>query len=880
MKTRATIGRLVRYLVPSLLLLNVCCQVGKKGIPYLDPKLKIEDRVKDLRARMTVEEKVAQLQCESGRSDEALLKTGIGGLATTLRSFGPREAAEKANQIQKTAIEGTRWGIPVIIHDEALHGLVGNRATSFPQAIGLAATWDPELLGQVASVIGRQTRSRGIRQVLSPVINIARDVRWGRVEETYGEDPYLTSRMGVAFCKAIETAGVISTPKHFAANVGDGGRDSNAIYFSERLLREIYFPAFKACFQEGHATSVMAAYNSIDGVPCSANPWLLTDILRNEWGFEGFVVSDYGSVGGVRTLHRTAATDPQTAKLTLEAGLDVEFPKVSYYGKPLLDAVKDGLISQSVIDTAVGRVLHAKMKLGLFENPYVDPAQAARINDTPDDRALALRAAHESIVLLKNSDNALPLKKDLRSIAVIGPGADAVRLGGYSGSGMKVVTILEGIRNKVSPSTKVSYAKGCDFTMTELPPIPTEYLAPQDAAPGQHGLRAEYFNNMELAGKPALVRNDARLHFDWGAGSPDPGIQADHFSVRWTGKLVPPSSGPRRLSVATDDGVRFYIDGRLMVDSWHDRGVTPDFVTMNLEAGRPYDIRIEYYENTGEAFASLGWSLSSSADLQIAEAVSAAKQSQAAIIVTGIFEGEGHDRADLNLSDQQETLIKRVAATGVPTIVVLTGGSAVTMNHWIEEVPAIVESWYAGEEGGNAVADVLFGDSNPGGRLPITFPQTVGQVPLYYNPRPTGRGYDYATISGKPLFPFGYGLSYTKFEYANLRISPEKPNAADTVQVHLDVKNVGDRKGDEVVQLYLHGASERVSRPLKELKGFRRVSLAPGETASLTFNLTPEQLSFLDVKLKPVVEPGVFDIMVGGSSEDIRLNGRFEILRK
>ena len=877
MKTRTIIGRLVMYLAILFLLLPVFSQENKKGLPYLNSKLSVENRVKDLLARMTVEEKIAQLQCESRASDEKLLKTGIGGLATTLRSLGPREAAEKANQIQKTAVEGTRWGIPVIIHDEALHGLIGKEATSFPQAIGLAATWDPGLLEQVASAIGRQTRSRGIRQVLSPVINISRDVRWGRVEETYGEDPYLTSRMGVAFCKAIEASGVISTPKHFAANVGDGGRDSNAIHFSERLLREIYFPAFKACFQEGHATSVMAAYNSIDGVPCSANPWLLTDVLRNEWGFEGFVVSDYGSVGGMRTLHRTAASEKETAKLALEAGLDVELPRVDYYGRPLLDAVREGLIGQSVLDTAAGRVLRAKMRLGLFENPYVDPAEAARLNDTPDDRALALRAARESIVLLKDANGALPLKKDLRSVAVIGPGADSVRLGGYSGSGMKVGTVLEGIKNKVSPSTKVNYAKGCNFALTELPSIPTEYLAPPNAAPGEHGLRAEYFNNMELSGRPALVRIDPRLHFDWGSGSPDPSVQSDHFSVRWTGKLVPPSGGARRLSFTTDDGVRVYIDGKLVVDSWHDRGVTADYITMDLEAGHPYDIRIEYYENTGEAFASLGWSLSSSVDPQIANAASVAKQSDAVVIVTGIFEGEGHDRADLNLSDEQEALIKTVAATGVPTAVVLTGGSAVTMKNWIEEVPAIVESWYTGEEGGNAIADILFGDSNPGGRLPITFPQTVGQVPLYYNPEPSGRGYDYTTINGKPLFPFGYGLSYTKFEYSNLRISPENPAATDTVQIRLDVKNVGDRKGDEVVQLYLHGASEGIARPLKELKGFRRVSLAPNEITSVTFSLTPEQLSFLDLKLKPVVEPGVFDLMVGSSSEDIRLKGSFEI---
>ncbi len=415
MKTDASLicfGGLVFVLVLSFGL-AAFSQSKKEKSRYLNPKLPVEQRVNDLFGRMTLEEKIAQLQCEiqevEGKS--IITEKGIGGLATPLRPFSAKEAAEKANRIQKLAAEKTRLGIPIIIHDEALHGLVAKDATSFPQAIGLAATWNTELMQRIAEVIGKETRSRGIHQVLSPVINIARDVRWGRVEETYGEDPFLTSRMGVAFCKGLEGQGVVTTPKHYAANVGDGGRDSNPIHFNERLLREIYFPAFKACFQEANAGSVMAAYNSLDGLPCSANKWLLTDILREEWGFKGFVVSDYGSVGGIVDMHHTAATKKEAAKQAVEAGLDMELPGIYIYGAPLLQAVREGLVSEQTIDKSVKRILSAKFRLGLFDNPYVSPRNAAELNSSKEHRELALQAAREAIVLLKNEDSLLPLKK-------------------------------------------------------------------------------------------------------------------------------------------------------------------------------------------------------------------------------------------------------------------------------------------------------------------------------------------------------------------------------------------------------------------------------------------------------------------------------------
>lgn len=850
--------------------------------PYRNPSLSVEERVKDLLSRMTLEEKIAQLQCEIGDIEKRSIITekGIGGLAVILRNYLPKESAERANQIQKLALKKTRLGIPIIIHDEALHGIVAKGGTSFPQAIGLAATWDTELMERVARAIAKETRTRGIRQVLSPVVNIARDVRWGRVEETYGEDPYLTARMGVAFCKAIESEGVITTPKHYAANVGDGGRDSNAIHFNERLLREIYFPAFKACFQEAGALSVMAAYNSLNGLPCSSNRWLLTDVLRKEWGFKGFVVSDYGSVTGIWNLHKTAATREEAAKQAIEAGMDMELPSINIFGEPLLQAVKSGLVRQATVDEAVKRILYAKFKLGLFENPYVDPEEALRVNDSREHRELALEAAQKAIVLLKNENGALPLRKGLKSIAVLGPVADAVRLGGYSGFGMKVVTILEGIKNKVSPSAQVFHAKGCELESAPLPSIASEYLFPPDGKEGEQGLRGEYFNNMELSGKPALVRIDRQINFDWGSDSPLPGINPDQFSIRWTGKLIPKMTSVYQLSITTDDGVRFWVSGELLVDKWIDRAPTADFVTLKLEAGRVYDIKIEYYENGGGAFASLGWDLKQEVNLAFKQALELAQKAEVAIITAGIVEGEGRDRAKLDLPGLQEELILRVADTGVPTIVVLMNGSAVTMSNWMKKVKAIVEAWYPGEEGGNAVADVLFGDYNPGGRLPITFPQHVGQTPLYYNPKPTGRGYDYVDMSGKPLFPFGYGLSYTKFEYSNLQIRPEKIAPSENVTISVDVENIGDLRGDEVVQLYLRNVVSSMARPFKELKGFRRITLGPKEKITVAFILKPEDLAFLDINMKSIVEPGTMEIMVGSSSEDIRLKGSFEVVER
>jgi len=800
----------------------------------------------------------------------------VGNLTHVTRGLSAKEGAEKANEYQVEAIEKTRLGIPVIIHDECLHGCVAKFSTSFPQAIGLAATWDRELVYRVSKAIARETRSRGIHQCLSPVVNIARDVRAGRTEESYGEDPYLTSEMGSLFCKAMFEEGVIATPKHFAANfVGDGGRDSNEIHFSERILREIYFPGFKACVKAG-ALSIMAAYNSIDGVPCSSNKWLLTDVLRHEWGFQGFVVSDYGSVAGIFFNHHVAATLEETAKQALEAGMDVELPETHVFGEPLAKAVEKNMIPMEVLDEAVRRVLRAKFLIGLFDKPFTDPEEAEKLCNCEQHVQLALQAARESIVLLKNEKNTLPLNREkTRSIAVLGPASDSVKLGGYSTIPRYVVTPLEGIKRKAKPGAKIHHAK-CPPGIGKYVPIPSRLLAP-GPRDKRRGLRGEYFNNPSLEGKPVLKRIDKQVSFNWGAGSPDPRLPTDNFSVRWTGVLTAPKTGVFEICLATDDGVRFWLDGKLLVDSWRDRGITLDTVTVRLEKGRKYDVKIEYYEHLGDAAAFLLWDHVDESTPEVVEAVRLARKSDVAVFFAEIVEGEGRDRAVLDLPRLQEIMIEKIVETGTPTIVVLMTGSAVT-GEWIRKVDGLLQAWYPGQEGGNAIAEVLFGDYNPAGRLPFTWPRHVGQLPLYYNYKPTGRGYDYVDMPGKPLFPFGHGLSYTRFEYSNIRVDARGEEGP--FEISLDVKNVGEKEGDEVVQLYVQDPVASVARPVKELKGFQRVTLKPGETRRIVFNLTADDLAFLDGNMRRIVEPGEFRIMVGASSEDIRLQTSFKVERK
>ncbi|MBL7709255.1 MAG: glycoside hydrolase family 3 C-terminal domain-containing protein [Chitinophagaceae bacterium] len=871
----------------------LCCSLSafSQQPLYKDPSQPIEKRVNDLLSRMTPEEKFWQLFMIPGDLDHVnakQYKNGLFGFQVSaaakgdaggqLLNYGTNETAvalaKKINAIQQYFVEKTRLGIPIIPFDEALHGLVREGATVFPQAIALAATWDTTLMSKVANVIANEAKQRGIRQILSPVVNIAADVRWGRTEETYGEDPFLSSAMGVAFVGAFEKKGIITTPKHFIANVGDGGRDSYPVHINERLLEEIYFAPFKACFEKGGSRSVMTSYNSLDGIACSANSWLLQEKLKKQWGFNGFVISDANAVGGEVVLHNTAKDYPASGQHAVSNGLDVIFQTEYRHHQLFLPPFLDGTIDSNRINDAVARVLEAKFELGLFENPYV-PVESNL--SAQEHKQVAKQAALESIVLLKNAKNVLPLKKNIRSIAVIGVDATEARLGGYSGPGNGKVSILEGIKRKAGSNTKIIYAPGCGRTTNEYVVISSKQLHYN----GSEGLQAEYFTNVTLGGEPVVKRIDKSIDFHWTLYAPDPLLKADFYSVRWTGQLAAAATGKFKIGLEGNDGFRLYINNKLIIDNWHKQSYRTSVTDYSFEKGKSYDIRIEFFEPVGNATIKLVWNAGvvNDSKKKIQEAVTTARQSDIAIVTVGINEGEFQDRAMLSLPGHQEDLITAVAATGKPVVVLLVGGSAVTMNKWIDKVSAIVDVWYPGEEGGHAVAAVLFGDYNPAGRLPVTFPVHEAQLPLVYNHKPTGRGDDYNNLSGQPLFPFGFGLSYTTFEYRDIKLSKNTISSKDSATVSFTLQNTGTRDGDEVVQLYIRDMLSSVARPVMELKGFQRVHLKAGESKTISFTINPEMLSILDSQLNKVVEPGEFRIMVGCSARDTRLKETLTVIK-
>jgi len=591
------------------------------------------------------------------------------------------------------------------------------------------------------------------------------------------------------------------------------------------------------------------------------------------------VISDAAATGGATVLHHTEASTATATKDAFEAGLDVVFQSSWPQHRPYLDAFRRGLIADSIINASVTRVLKAKFELGLFENPFVDPDDAARSNASQDHRALARAAARESIVLLKNDHDALPLSRSVRSIAVLGGDAVEARLGGYSGPGVEPVSILAGIRGAVGASAPVRFAPGPGRVTREYVVVPADQLSSKDSGRAVRGLHGEYFDNNRLFGTPRLVRTDPRVDFGWTLNSPGRGIPFDWYSVRWTGTITVPAAGVKRIGIEGNDGYRLYLDGKLVVDNWIKRSYGSSLATVNLAPRSTHDIRLEYFESTGNARVKLVWDAGVPNDwrAKIEAAVDSARKSDVAVVVAGLEEGEFRDRAFLGLPGHQDELIERVAATGKPTIVVLVGGSAITMSSWLGRVAGVVDVWYPGVEGGNALADVLFGDYDPAGRLPITFAMSEGQLPLTYNHKPTGRGDDYLDLTGYPLFPFGYGLSYTTFAYSNLTIRPSEFRSPDVTVIRCEVTNTGRRAGDEVVQLYLHDVLASVARPIIQLAGFERVHLEPGETRAVQFTVGQEQLRMLDRDMHWVVEPGTFRVMIGASSKDIRLRDEFTV---
>ena len=749
--------------------------------PYRNPDLPVAKRLKDLLSRMTLEEKAAQMMCVWQKKAETLVDAeGHFDLRKAKRAFraghgigqvgrpsdagkgqDARGMAELTNAIQRFFIENTRLGIPVIFHEECLHGHASIGGTSFPQPIALGATFDPVLVESLFTMTAEEARLRGAHQALTPVVDVARDPRWGRVEETYGEDPYLVSRMGIAAVRGFQGDAtfrdkkrVIATLKHFAAHgQPESGMNCSPANVSLRLLRETFLYTFKEALQKAGAISVMASYNEIDGVPSHANRWLLRDVLRKEWGFKGFVVSDYYAIAELNYRpevrgHSVAKDKKEACALAIQAGVNIELPEPDCY-LHLVELVRKGVLKESQLDDLVAPMLSWKFQMGLFDDPYVDADEADRVVGRHANRQLALQAARRAITLLKNENNLAPLNLDsIKCIAVIGPNANRTVLGGYSGVPKHEVTVLEGVQARVGKRAKVLYSEGCKIT----------------------------------------------------------------------------------------------IGG-----SW----VQDEVVASDPEEDRK----------------------------QIAEAVKVAKRADVIILAIGGNEQTSReaysfihlgDRPNLDLIGRQEELVQAMVATGKPVVVLLFNGRPISINSLSGAVPAIFECWYLGQETGHAVAEVLFGDYNPGGKLPITIPRSAGHVPAFYNYKPTARrGYLFDDVT--PLYAFGYGLSYTTFAIDNLRLAKKRIKRDGSTRVLADVTNTGGREGTEVVQMYIRDLVSSVTRPVKELKGFQRISLQPGETKTVAFDVTPESLAFYDVNMKYAVEPGQFEIMIGNSSRDCDL---------
>lgn len=883
--TRTPIFRTLS-LCAAMALANVGHAAGPQ--PWLDTSASFETRAAALVAQMTLEEKAAQMQ-------------------------------NAAPAIERLGVPAYDWW------NEGLHGVArAGQATVFPQAIGLAATFDVPLMRRVATTISDEARAKhhqfiregahGRYQGLtywSPNINIFRDPRWGRGQETYGEDPYLTARMGVAFVQGLQGDDPVyrkldATAKHLAVHSGpEADRHHFDARPSKRDLYDTYLPAFEALVKEGQVDAVMGAYNRVYGESASASRFLLRDVLRRDWGFKGYVVSDCWAIVDIWKHHHIAPTREAAAALAVRNGTELECGQ-EYATLPA--AVHQGLISEAEIDDAVTRLFTARMRLGMFDPP--ERVRWARIpaavNQAPAHDALALTAARESLVLLKN-DGVLPLSRTLKRIAVVGPTADdsMALLGNYFGTPAAPVTLLQGIRD-AAKGVEVRYARGVDLVEGRddpgaTPLIEAAYLRPSADSP-ERGLRGEYFRTPDLSGTPALVRTDAQIGFRWDRGSPTDnllargeaapgqGIPNDGFSIRWQGQLLPPVSGRYRIEAAADDGFRLYVDGERVLDHWttSDR-LRADGVDIDLQAGRAYDLTLEYYDAERDAGVRLGWRMPG-ARPPFEEALDAARNADVVVFVgglTGDVEGEemtvnypgfaGGDRTDLRLPAPQRALLEALHATGTPVVMVLTGGSALAVEWAQANLSAILMSWYPGQRGGTAVGEALFGDVNPGGRLPVTFYTADQAMPAFDDYTMEGRTYRY--LRGTPLYPFGHGLSYTRFDYGKLKLGAARIADNATLKVQVDVVNTGKRAGDEVVQLYVRRRDAKPGDAQQALRGFQRVHLAAGERRSVAFDLEAQQAlrQYDEARGAYAVPPGTYEVRVGSSSADVRATADFTV---
>lgn len=803
---------------------------------------------------------------------------------------------EKISLLVNDAREIPRFDIDKYNHgNEALHGVVRpGEFTVFPQAIGLAATWNPNLIFRVSTAISDEARGRwkeldyGKKQIAgasdlltfwSPTVNMARDPRWGRTPETYGEDPFLTGVIGCEFVKGLQGNNprylkTVSTPKHFAVNNEEHNRSSCNVKVSERDLREYYLPAFERCIVDAKAQSIMMAYNAVNDVPCTVNTYLIKKVLRGDWNFNGYIVSDCSAPEWMVTKHKYVKNLEAAATLALKAGLDLECGD-RVYTAPLLKAYNEYMVSEAEIDSAAYRILRGRMLLGLFDDPSQNPYNkiGPSVIGCKEHQELALETARQSMVLLKNQKNFLPLNlKKIKSIAVVGISAAHCEFGDYSGNPKNTpVSVLDGIKKYAeNANVKVVHAPWVS-SGTDFDPISKSFFP--------NGLKAEYFSNSDLQGTPSVRMEEELLY--------DPVHRPDRFqpeapmSIRWTGTLKPVVSGDYTLGLKTDDGCRLFLDGKKLIDSWTERSAQMDQVIVKLEAGKAYDLRVEYFDGGGDCFARLYWKAPVTDQTNrlalFGDAGKVAKECDVTVAVLGInksIEREGQDRYSLELPIDQQEFIKELYKVNPNTVVVLVAGSSMAINWMDENIPAILNAWYPGEQGGNAVAEVLFGDYNPGGRLPLTYYNSLDELPAFDDYSVKNRTYQY--FEGKPLYEFGYGLSYTNFKYKKKSITQSN----DTVDITFNLSNVGKYDGDEIAQVYVRYPETGTYMPLKQLKGFSRVHLKKGKSADVTISVPKKELRYWDEKTRQFVTPaGEYVFQVGGSSENISIEETIKIMK-
>ena len=855
---------------------------------YMKKEVPVEQRVQDLLRRMTLEEKIRQMDMWDAKDlttnklwDDAKIAKVIGSTGIgAVHDLYP-EDIEMVNMMQRYAVEHSRLHIPILFIEEALHGYLGRGATVFPQAIALASTWDTSLVREIGHAIAQETRSHGVEMVLSPVLGLARDPRWGRVEETYGEDPWLAAMTGLAMVRGLQgdtlaaDDAVVAEPKHFGVHsIPEAGANTSPVNIGEREARSSFLKVFETAVRQGGALGIMAAYHELDGIPSVANRWLLTDVLRREWGFRGFVLSDLGAIAMLQNTHHTAATAGEALIQAVAAGTDMQF--YDYDHEIFLDslkrAVEEGRLPMEAVDRAAASVLRVKFLLGLFDDPYTDTSLVRKRFATPAHKKLALQAAREGVVLLKNEGNVLPFGEEVKTLAVIGPMAHKRALGDYTPKGARMTTVLEGLTRLYGGKVRILYAPGLlpkkIFTV-----VPTEVLMPEVAVAGKKGLTARYYANDSLARQPAVTRTETINNPYWGTGSPAGGVPADHFSVSWSGTLTPKVSGTYEFALITDDKGRLYLDGKLLIDNWDPYEVNRmKTCRVELQAGHRYPLRVEYAEEEGFAGIRFLWRMVSAEGKTqqeyISKAVEAAQRADAVVMVMGEGDdvvGEGRDKALLEPDADEVRLLERVAAVKKPLAVVLLSGRPLALEHVAGLTPALLEAWFPGQEGGTAIAEILFGKVSPSGKLPVTFPRSAGQLPFYYDHKPSST-HRYVDEAATPLYPFGYGLTYSRFSVDSLKV-PAAGRVNEPVPVRVTVTNRGDREATEVVQVYVTDKVSSVTTPVKRLAAFRRVTLAPGASATLHFRLTRENLGLWNQKMEYVVEPGRFRVTAGFSSQ-------------